>query len=243
MQIKSDRKAAVCQNCGLEYPLEMLKQKLHSGNVPDPGDVAPRDVKPAPPTPKSTVAQPSLEEEPIFDAVCETIGSKTSASSTLSRNTVLNVWRQYLPQVMPQYSLGMRINGALKGCYLAPDIPADCAQRASRYLTKGKVAPQDILGHYSFKPQGGLAGIVVAQDCMFLPVGKLGMEYIQIVYAELSRAEVKKDASHKIRTEMKLLTYTNELTLYYKNGNVKTYTTNAQYNAGVIAQALNELIR
>lgn len=246
LQFKSESQTAVCQNCGLEYSLDTLRQRLDANNSPSPKPIpqsdkpTPRSVEPIPQPTKPDSPCDGADEEPIFDAACEPIGG-ASAGPALSQDAVLKIWREYLPQAMPQYGFGMQIYGKMKGCYFAPDIPADCAQRASRYLTKGKVAPRDILGHYSFKPQGGLAGIVVAQDRMFLPVGKLGIEYLEIIYADLLRADVKKESSHKIRTEVKLMTYTNEFTLFYKDGRVKTYTANAQYNAAAIVQALNQL--
>lgn len=280
LQFKGESQTAVCQNCGLEYSLDTLRQRFDANNslspemISQPDKPTPRPVEPIPQPIKpdspcdcadeepifgaacepvnsadeepifDAACEPvnAADEEPIFDAACEPIGGGASAGPALSRDTVLNIWREYLPQAMPQYGFGMKmIYGKMKGCYFAPYIPADCAQRASRYLTKGKVAPKDILGHYSFKPQGGLAGIVVAQDRMFLPVGKLGIEYLEIIYADLLRADVKNEASHKIRTEVKLLTYSNEFTLFYKDGRVKTYTANAQYNAAAIVQALNQL--
>ena len=312
LQFKGESQTAVCQNCGLEYSLDTLRQRLDANNslspemISQPDKPTPRPVEPIPQPIKpdspcdcadeepifdaacepvngadeepifdaacepvngadeepifdaacepvngadeepifDAACEPisGADEEPTFDAACEPIGGGASDGPALSRDTVLNIWREYLPQAMPQYGFGMKmIYGKMKGCYFAPYIPADCAQRASRYLTKGKVAPKDILGHYSFKPQGGLAGIVVAQDRMFLPVGKLGIEYLEIIYADLLRADVKNEASHKIRTEVKLLTYSNEFTLFYKDGRVKTYTANAQYNAAAIVQALNQL--
>ena len=247
LQFKRDSQTAVCQNCGLEYSLDTLRQRLDANNspsselIPQPDKPTPRPVERIPQPTKPDSPCDGADEEPVFDAAWEPVGG-VSAGPALSQDAVLNIWREYLPQAKPQYGFGMWIYDKMKGCYFAPDIPADCAQRASRYLTKGKVAPQDILGHYSFKPQGGLAGIVVAQDRMFLPVGKLGLEYLEIIYADLLRADVKKEASHKIRTEVKLMTYTNEFTLFYKDGRVETYTANAQYNAAAIVQALTQLI-
>ena len=247
LRLNGDGQVAVCQGCGLEYSLEVLRKKCQAGSSAAPTEETPKTVPKAPAkesakTASETSSKTEPEAEPVCDTNTEPVAEKDAFAPELTRDKVLNIWRRYLPQVMPGYSINMSVHRGLKGCYIAPDIPADCAQRASRHLTKGKVAPQDILGHYSFKPQGGLAGIVVAEDRMFLPTGKLGMSYLEIVYADISRAEVKKEESHKIRTEVSLVTYSNELTLYYKNGRVNTFTTNAQYNAAVIAKALNLIV-
>lgn len=239
LQMNADGQGAVCVNCGMTYTLDRLREKLNANK--------PKEDIPSAQGNQTMYSSPkTADDDVIYEAAWKVVDSDPKVYIPLHRanipyrEKVLTVWRHYLPQVKPQYSATMVLHDKMKNCYFSPEIPADCAQRASRYLTKGKIAPQDILGHYSTKPQGGLAGIVVSEDRIFLPTG-LGIEYTEIFYADILRAEVKKDGSRKMKTTLSLLS-TSEITLYYKDNSIKHLTVNANYRPEPIVQALNELI-
>lgn len=244
LQMNPGAQGASCMNCGMSYPMEVLREKLTKNNVTAHVSSA-RDVE-KPQEQKATESPVDVADEAVYDPEWKVVDPEPEVYDAPyrilpSKEKVLSVWQQYLPQVKPQYGVTMKLHELMKNCYFYPNIANDVAERASRYLTKGTVAPQDILGHYSVKPQGGLAGIVVTEHCLYLPVG-IGLEYMEIAYCHLLKAELKKDNTKKNRTTLSLFS-TGEMTLYYKDGTIKNVTINANYRPEPIVQALNELVK
>lgn len=243
LEMNPGGQGASCVNCGMTYSLERLREKLAQNKS---------DAAPAVPEQKTPVNQNITEatvrpaDEVVYEPEWKVVDPEPDVYEPPYRilpnkEKVLSVWQQYLPQVKPQYSATMKLHEKMKNCYFYPNIPNDVAERASRYLTQGKIAPEYILGHYSVKPQGGLAGIVVTEHALYLPVG-IGLEYMEIAYSHLLKAELKKDNTQKRRTTLSLFS-TGEMTLYYKDGSTKNISVNANYRPEPIVQALNELIK
>lgn len=244
LQMNPGAQGATCMNCGMSYPMEVLREKLTKNNVTAQVSSA-QDVE-KPQEQKATESLVDVADEAVYEPDWKVVDPEPEVYDAPyrilpSKEKVLSVWQQYLPQVKPQYSVTMKLHELMKNCYFYPNIANDVAERASRYLTKGTVAPQDILGHYSVKPQGGLAGIVVTEHSIFLPIG-IGLEYMEIPYASLERAEIKKDNNKKMRTTLSLFS-TGEITLFYKDGSMKNITLSANYRPEPIVQALNELAK